>query len=365
MRIGFLLETDGPGGAETMVLDLASELRDRGHEVVPILPRRHVGWLHDSFTERQFHSIEFPTRSRPALLAPFRLAKVLRPLHLDLVHAHEFTMALFGTAAARLVGLPSIISMHGGQYFAEARRRRIMMRWAVKSSSACVCVATEVAQSMEQVLGLREGLLRVIPNGRSFTEGNRTRGRREMGVREDSRVILAVGSLYQVKGYDVLLRAFSLLVRGRGGEDLVLVIAGRGGELERLRSLASGLDIASRVRFLGLRSDIPDLLAGADVFALSSHSEGLPLALLEAMAAAKPIVATAVGGIPNVARHEREALLVAPGSPEEMADALRKILESQTVSMRMGREARARAYSEFSASGMAESYIDLYESFIT
>ena len=344
-----------------MIQDLALGLLDRGISVVPVLPARRVGWLHERFEQMGLSPVEFSLRRRRDLLAPLRLARLLRELRVDVVHAHEFTMGVVGTAAARLLRIPSVITMHGGEYFAGANQRRLALRWAAGAASSIVAVSPKSARTMEQVLGLPAGRVRVVPNGRRFAVGCGERGRAALGLGGEAHLILSVGSLYPVKGHDVLIRAFSRLVTSGVRPDLILAVAGQEvGRGQELVSLADALGVGSQVLFLGHREDVSDILTGADLFVLPSRSEGLPLALLEAMAAGKPIVASAVGGIPSVSRHRHEALLVPPDDVEALEGALHEVLSDPTGSLEMGVRARARALELYTAEAMTNRYIDLY-----
>ncbi|MBK7947565.1 MAG: glycosyltransferase [Deltaproteobacteria bacterium] len=141
-----------------------------------------------------------------------------------------------------------------------------------------------------------------------------------------------------------------------------VAIAGRGDEEPNLRRLAAELGIGSRVHLLGLRNDVDRLLEAADVFVQPSRSEGLPLAVLEAMAAGLPVVATRVGGMGEAVVDGETGMLVGAERPDELARALRSLLEDDALRRRMGIEARARAEAEFSVETMARRYVELFRS---
>lgn len=142
--------------------------------------------------------------------------------------------------------------------------------------------------------------------------------------------------------------------------DARVVIAGRGQEEENLLRLASELGITERVHLLGLRDDIERVLAAADVFVQPSLSEGLPLAILEAMAAGRPIVATRVGGVAEAVVHGETGLLIEPAAPEELTSVLKELLAAPERLEAMGKAARMRAEAEFSVRAMAERYAEIY-----
>src|SRR3954462_13644141 len=141
LRTATMLESDGPGGAEMMVFRLAEELRRRGHTVVPVGPAHGVGWLGERLREVGFAPEVFRLQ-RPIDPGCVRgLVKLFREHRIDAVHSHEFTMAVYGTAAARLMNLPHIITMHGGFKVWKALRRRIALRWAMRQSDHTVMVS--------------------------------------------------------------------------------------------------------------------------------------------------------------------------------------------------------------------------------
>ncbi|HEX6533142.1 MAG TPA: glycosyltransferase family 4 protein [Gemmatimonadaceae bacterium] len=365
MRIALMLESDGPGGAEVMLLHLAEELRRRGHEVLPVGPANRVGWLGARFRERGFDPATYTLRRAFDLRCVAQLTRLLRERRVEVVHSHEFTMAVYGAAAARRAGARHVITMHGGRYFADQWRRRAALRWAVRRSDALVAVSGATAEDLGRTLGVRRDTVHVVPNGIEFRSGVRERVRRELKVDDDELLLVAVGNLYPVKGHMVLLRALAALAApgAPGAEAPVswrLAIAGRGDEEGPLRAFAGKEGIADRVHLLGFRSDVPDILAAGDVFVMPSLSEGLPLALVEAMSMALPIIASDVGGIPEVVSRAEEALLVPPGDAEALAGAIRDLLAHPEHRRALGDAARRRAYRDFSVRTMGEAYERLY-----
>lgn len=355
-----MLESDGPGGAEVMLLHLAEELRRRGHFVLPVGPESGSGWLAERFREREFEPATFTLRSPVDVRCWRGLVALLRDRRIDVVHSHEFTMGVYGGFAANSLALPHIITMHGGRYYAERWRRRTALRWAAGRSRALVGVSDATADDLRRTLSSVADRVRVVPNGIPFVAGNRAGARASLGLGDAKRLILAVGNLYPVKGHDVLLRAFAMIANEPESSAWSVAIAGRGEAEASLRQLAAELGIADRVQLLGLRSDVPDLLAAADLFVLPSRSEGLPLALIEAMGASLPIVSTEVGGIAEVVTRDVEAVLVPPENPAHMAKALTNMIGDPESRQALGRAARQRATSAYSVESMGDRYEALY-----
>ncbi len=360
LRVLLALESSGPGGAEHMVVQLARALRRMGDE--PVVASMRPGWM----TERAAAAgipvwIEPQRRGLDPLWAP-RLALRLRHERIDVVHSHEFAMNVYAGAAARLAGLPAIATLHGRHWATEAPRRARAYRVLRRLGMRIVAVSHDLAGFLAEGLQLPLAAIAVVYNGIELSplpenaERTRLRAavRSELALAPQAALALAVGNLYPVKDHATLLRAASM----RPG--LAVAIAGRGAEEDRLRALAAELGIADRVRLLGLRDDVPRLLGAADVFVQPSRSEGLPLAVLEAMAAALPVVASRVGGIHEAVTEGETGLLVPPGEPAALAAALARVLGAADTGAAFGRAGRARAEQEFSVTRMAERYRALY-----
>lgn len=354
LNIALLSESDGPAGAEKMMLHLGEALRDRGHAVCPVIPSNGCGWLAEEFRARKFVPEQFAMRRAVDVPCLLGLVRTMRRRRVELIHSHDFTMAVYGAAIAAVLRRPHVITMHGGRYFGERWRRRVALRWAAQRSAATVAVSRALQEDLTTALRLPSAAFSVVHNGVSPCRGAGDGVRRELGIEADTPLIVAIGNLYPVKGHLVLLQALRSLTGCH------LVIAGRGEEEAALRTEAAAHGLAPFVHLLGYRADVADLLAAADVFALPSLSEGVPLALLEAMFAGKAIVASAVGGIPEVVTSEREALLVAPGDPAALATALSRLLANRGLRCRLGEAALQRAQHAFSVDTMADRYLRVY-----
>jgi glycosyltransferase involved in cell wall biosynthesis len=359
LRIAHLIESDGPGGAERVVSDLATNLQISGARNVVFLPENGEGWLARQLAGSGV-AIEYFRLDRPLSPACARaLTVAFRRHQIDVAHSHEFSMAVYGAAAAWRAGVPHVITMHGSRYYAGRLQRRVAMRAAIALSGQTVAVSHRLADHMSRDLLVRRSRIAMISNGVRALPPDRITLRDELQLASTDRLLVSIGNLYPVKGHQHLIEAMSLLSRRH--PTLHLAIGGRGDLAERLTVFAHDHGCANRVHLLGLRSDVAALLAAADVFVLPSLSEGLPLALLEAMFAGCPIVASDVGEVGATLGHGGAGVLVAPGNPAALAAALDVLLTNPTRARELGERARRRAAAEYDVSQMVRRYSSTYQ----
>lgn len=355
VRIAHLIETAGPGGAERMVAELAREQRSRGARTTVFLPDGRETWLGTQLAGADVDIERYHLASPLSPQCVRTLAAGFARHGITIAHSHDFTMAVNGACAARAVGIPHVITMHGGRYYAERMRRRLALRLAALSSQAVVAVSDALAVNLCKDLHLARTRVVTIPNGVRQSPGRRSAIQAELGLGAEVRVILAVGNLYPVKGHRVLVDALQHLP-----EHLHVAIAGRGGEEGALRARAAELGVASRLHLLGHRDDIAGLLLAADVFVQPSLDEGLPLAVLEAMFAGRAIVATDVGDVARAVGGDDAALLVAPGDAVALSGAIWRLIDEPVFARALGERAQLRADQSYGLTMMVDRYSALY-----
>lgn len=337
-----------------MVADLALAQIERGTRTTVFMPDEGEDWLgaqlKGSEVSIERYALGGPLSPRCAV----QLTTAFRRRGITLAHSHDFTMAVSGALSARVAGIPHVITMHGGRYYAERLRRRVVLRLAISSSRTTCAVSAKLAQQLRDDLGLTNGRISIIPNGVAPHAPVDSTLRRELALPDRVPILVSVGNLYEVKGHRFLLEALAQI-----RTDAHLVIAGRGDCEAELRQLADRLGLSTRLHLFGLRSDIPNLLAGADVFVLPSLAEGLPVALLEAMLAGCPIVASDVGDV-HRAVGEEGALLAAPGDAAGLAVAIERLLLQPHLARALGAIARARASATYGLGAMVDRYAALY-----
>ncbi|MBX5461132.1 MAG: glycosyltransferase [Steroidobacteraceae bacterium] len=360
MKVLHIIETPGTGGAEKLLVDIAVNLPS-GFSSVGVM-------MCESWTGRELAKHGIPVTVMPLQRSfdagwPVRFARFIREQQVDVVHSHEFTANVYATAGARLAGVPIVCTTHGKNYWPHALYRRTAYRWVARNARAFVAVSNDLARFVASTLGIASDRVKVIRNGIDIElfrrdEVARTRVREQIGVAASQPLILTCGEMTEVKGHDVLIRATRHLVAQR--PDAIVAIAGEGPLKEQLEALTDELQVRANVRFLGFRRDVPDLLSAADVFVMPSRSEGLPLAILEAMAANLPIVATAVGGVPELIRTGETGWLVPPVQPPEMARAVLDAISDRPARERVSGTAHRLCISQYALPATVKSYVDLY-----
>jgi glycosyltransferase involved in cell wall biosynthesis len=225
-----------------------------------------------------------------------------------------------------------------------------------------VAVSEDVAEWVENVYSVRD--CKVIPNGIPIANyrhsaNSREAWRRENGFQEGDVLYVCTARLAKQKNHAMLVEAFAHGPASHHSAHLLL--AGDGECRLALEGQVRQLKLQERVHFLGRREDVCEILAGADVFVLASHTEGNPLSLMEAMAAGLPIVVTAVGGVPEIVEDQKHGLLVKSHDSPGMAMAMVHLLQDPGARLAMGRAASQRAEEEFSSARMGRAYAKLYE----
>lgn len=353
-HIAHVIESSGPGGAERMVAELARAQRQLGAQATVFIPRAREPWLASQLQACDVDVEYFDLISPLSWQCVSSISTALRQRNVTLVHSHEFTMAVNGAWAARTVGIPHVITMHGGRYYADKLRRRVLLRGAVSSSQATVAVSDALGDSLSRDLYVKRERILTIANGVRAECANAAALRTELKLDAKAAVVLAVGNLYPVKGHIALVNALPQLPL-----NVHIVIAGRGGEDAPLRARAAALGMTARLHLLGHRDDVAALLMAADVFVQPSLDEGLPLSVLEAMFSARPIVATDVGDVARAVGTDG-ALLVPPGDAEALGTAITRLLEQPFLASALAACAQERARRDYGMTRAVGRYAELY-----
>ncbi len=355
------------GGAERLAIDIATRIdpaRFRSSLCASRYPRWGTASADELAASARLHEagVEFIPIERRRLSDAVRfrrLARYLRHEHVDVVHAHMFGSNLWGTVLGRIAGVPVIIAHeHTWSFEGEPLRRALDREVIARFSSVFLSVSHADRRRMIEVERIAPEHVRFLANGivgRAPTPGRDMRAELGLG---GAPLIGAVGALRLQKAYDVLLRA---AVRLRESHpDVRVLVAGEGTDRPRLEGLIAELGLGDTVMLLGLRLDVPDLLAALDVAVCSSSFEGSPLSVMEYMEAGLPIVATCVGGVPDLIDDGVHGLLVEPGEPEQLARAVEQLLGDRARAARLGASAQERRRREFDLDVMVANVEALY-----
>lgn len=340
------------GGAETVLSVLAAEQQLRGHHVVAHALAR-AGPIATRLVGRGIAVFQHP-RGHPisTLLSLFR---AFRRQHPHIVHCHNIGPALLAIPAARLAHVPAIIvTRHGGDVGPPLVERKFWL--TARLAHRVVAVSRLAAQKLARAPWASTRKLTVILNGTAALDSlpRETSPPPPPGTLQ----LVSVARLDPIKDFPTLLRAIAIIAPSFPG--LRLTIVGDGVERARLEELVKCLSLEPHVRLLGEQMDVGQWLVGSDIFVLPSLSEGIPIALLEAMSVGLPAVVTAVGGVREVVECCGSGILVPPKDPAGLATAILQLARDSEQRRALGRSAQLCQRRHFSAGRMAEDYLRLY-----
>ena len=381
-RVCHVVEGLGHGGAETLVHQLALRMRD-----TPFAPlvcclqdgpvgeaMRRDGILVENLDLRRRTIAEGPAFGIFVARVVTRLRRVMDRHEVRLLHAHLHDPLIWATAAGLLHGTPVVGTYHGlgilpaGRGALDPRNalRRALYRLAAKRAARIIAVSSPVRDLLCATLGFSPATTVVLTNGIDTASfggargGTRVRG--ELGL-DGRRVVTCVGRLVPNKGQALLIDALGELQATH--PDVTLLLVGDGPDREALATRAAERGVAARVVFTSRRQDVADVLAASNVFVLPSFAEGIPLALLEAMAAGLPVVATAVLGTMEVVTDASLGVLVPPHDAHALAHGITRLFDHPDEARDMALAGQAHVRSRFDLATMVSATAALYEAVLT
>ena len=353
-------ESSNTGGAESVLIGLVERLdKNRYRSMVCLLSD---GWLKVPLEKPQIETVVIPQPHSFDLPWLFRLRRLLKDRRVHTMHSHEFAANVYASFLSTVTGIPLIATAHGKNYYGERWRRRLAYRFVARQS-----LMVAVSYDLQGVSG---------PTGRdpSGQHPGRAQWDRPQPLCDPGGRSCRSSGAWDQRGptRDRHRRQFvrreraDILTEGMPGggahlPNFVLLVAGEGEQFDPLEKEAFDLGIADNVKFLGFRDDVPSLLQAMDVFALPSLSEGLPLSILEALALQKPVVATNVGGIPEIVEDGATGYLVPLRDPEALADKILLFLRDPRLAASIGQAGRKKVETAFGLEKMVRDYQSLYE----
>jgi len=345
------------GGSEVVAHDIAMNMND--NVVHGLVALESTGVLRQKLIDAGISTWVIAKETGERIGAMVRIWKAMREFKPDVIHTHHLYELLYAWPGALLTRTQIVHTEH--EYFS-LKNSKAFFRLRLLS---CLCraitgVNEETSAFLKNDIGISATKVHTIPNGINLKQYELVRSNRKLfGLTGNDLVVGIVARLHKVKDHQMLIHAFRLVVYKLPQTKLLVI--GDGPTRQQLESLVSELQITDKVFFLGICSDIPELLSCLDVVVLSSLEEGLPMSILEAMASGKPVVATEVGGVPTVVRTGQTGLLVPVGDSEAMATALTSLLTEPDIAEKMGCNGRKIIEKYYDLKQSLAKYRILYE----
>ncbi|MEZ6060836.1 MAG: glycosyltransferase [Planctomycetaceae bacterium] len=355
----------GVGGAEVLVDQMVRRLSGDYRCVVAVLDA--VGQIGAQLRADGFVVEHLRRQSGIDVRCAARLNAFVKREGVDLLHAHQCTPFFQAMLSRGATGTTPVLLTEHGRHFPDnpSRKSRLVNRLLLRRCDRLFGCGKSVQQALIDNEGLPAGRVGVIYNGvdlealAAASSDARPRIRREFGFRDDDFVAVQVARLHELKDHRTALEAIN--IAKRSVPTIRLLLVGAGDERSAIEGRIFDLGLANHVKLAGSRNDVRDLLAASDAFLMSSISEGIPLTIIEAMAAGLPVVSTAVGGIPEMIADELSGFLAGPGDAPGLARGLVRLAEDPQLRKRLIENGRHRAHEQFSLTSMLDNYRRVYQ----
>lgn len=358
----------GIGGAEVGALRLIRSMRsDHIHHSLCIL--KHNGDLSDLPHDIDCHIISLNSNH----LAFLELCRLYRKTQTHICHVNNLSPWLDAVLAARLAGCKCLLTFHGveNSNLKFSNARRLLWKISATLSPQITAVSNSTAESFRNITGLTNNTCIVIENGvdvnlyRPFTFDYMKRSaRKAFGFPEDALIIGCVAGLRPVKNHRGLLEAFADTITNVDTSHMFLILVGDGPLSSDLRILAQNLSIQNNILFLGNRNDVHELLPCFDLFVLNSHTEGMPYAILEAMASGLPIIATNVGANAEIIDDHKCGLLVPKDDTRALSNTLSYLFHNTSLLSTFGDNSRRKIINQYTLNNTIQKYNNLYQAIL-
>lgn len=353
----------GVGGTETHIFELATRI-DRSRFDVTVCTLKPNGRIADELSARGVRVVSLDGAGKWDIRVLYRLWKLLLTEKPDVLQAFLFWSNFAARAVGWVCGAFPVISSYHDEVVSESWAIRLIDRLTLKWTDKIVCCSKAVSRSLVTQIGGTADTHTIIPFGVDAGQfvSALPASRQELGLRSNGMVVATVCRLVEPKkGLRILLEAMGRLKQEEGVPPFQLLIVGDGPSRSMLESMQEQLGLSHQVVFAGVRRDLPRILAMVDVFVLPSLYEGFGIALLEAMAAGKPVIATTVGGIPEFVRSGELGLLVPPRDSVRLAAAIHQLLSDPTLAKTMGVNGQAYVCQKYTIQSVVNQHEQLYE----
>lgn len=353
LKVAHIIGHLGIGGAERHFVNLLNQIDAQGKWAILISPNREGPNL-ESQLDSNIRIERSPARKRSACRDILSLARILRDAEIDVVHTHMFWPSFYGVVAARIAGVPVIVTTEHGENRWKKKYHRVLERMVIsRYANRRFCVSESILRNRHDLDGIPEEILVLSGNGTLIPDTVVPKS--HFNPRP---VIGTVGRIVQQKNYVAFVEAISV-VRNRG-YDVAGCIVGDGPLMADTVNEISKRGLSETIELPGLSQNVAGWLTNFDIYLITSHEEGQPVALLEAMSYGLPIISTDVGAISKTIEHGKEGLVVQPGQIDAIADAVCLYLDNREFALSCGAEARKRAIKDFSIEAVGRRYTSAY-----
>lgn len=358
-----VIDTTGPGGAETIFIELADQMRGRGYRSVPVI--RGPGWVCDTLVKRGLEPVVVDAKGSFNLHFLRHLVRLIRHERVDLIQSHLLGSNVYCALAGWLTGTPVVGTFHGMVDISPEERLRGLKLWVMERGLHCfVAVSAGLARDIAAQRLLDPARTHVIYNGidvRRYQRPPAGKLHARLGLPPTTRLAVSIGNVRPAKAYDVLIHAAARLAARQ--PELHFVIAGhiKQSLMESLKRQMVEQGVTDRVHFIGFVEDTAEVLSDADVFVLSSTSEGFSIATVEALASGLPSVVTRCGGPEEIVTPDHDALTVPVGDADALAESIERLLLDPALRQRLSAAGRHTAMARFDIHAMLDHYEALYQ----
>lgn len=357
-----VIDTTGPGGAETIFIELADRLRERGYRSIPVI--RGPGWVHDTLVQRGFEPVVIDAKGSFNLGFLSRLVRLIRRERVDIIQSHLLGSNVYCALAGWLTRTPVVGTFHGMVDISPNERLRGFKLWVMERGiHRFVSVSQSLAAAVAEQGLINPAKTSVIYNGIDTARYHRAPAallHTRLGLPPEALLAVSIGNVRPAKGYDILIDAAAQLIDRY--PELHFVIAGhiKQSLMQQLEARMAARGVASRMHFIGFVDDTAEVLSDADLFVLSSTSEGFSISTVEALASGLPMVVTRCGGPEEIVTPDHDALMVPPGDAQALADGIDRLLSNADLKQRLAGNGRHTAQTRFDIQAMLDQYQAIY-----
>lgn len=359
-----MIETTGPGGAETVLLNIVRRLDSEEFDSLVVVLGK--GWLHDQLVRSGVKVRVLPSSRANDWLFLWNIRQLVKAERVELIHSHLDGMNFYACLAGQLTGRPVVATFHGmiGEWHGLSIKSRLKFAIIRRYAKRVVAVSNYLKRELEQKWRFSPDQITMIHNGVDFDEfetmptGRSIRD--DLGFAPNAPLIGMVGNVRRPKGYRYFVSAARLVIDKIPECRFLIVGHGEGKLLNELIGQIEALGLTDKVVLTGFREDVASVVAQLDIFMLSSLTEGLSIATIEAMGLGKPVVVTDSGGPGEIVRNGETGYVVRPGDPRALADRTMQLLLNRGLADRMGQAGREDVRHRFGLDQSVRAYEQLY-----